>query len=584
MLKKIFNIIANTFLKLVIVTVVAITFYSFEVVFAQAATLSISPGTGVYTAGQSFTARVVLNTQGAGINAADGTISFNPAELSVVGVSKGTIFNLWTAEPAFSNSAGTITFSGGNPTGYKGGAGTILSITFRAKNAGTSKVNFTKGSALAADGRGTNVLSSMSGGTYTIAAAEVTPEPEVIEYVAPPNTPAKPQVQSSTHPDASKYYANTEAKLSWSLPAGITSVRTLLDSYSGSIPTKVYDTPISEITISDLDDGVQYFHIQFKNEDGWGRVAHYRLAVDTKDPTEFEISLPDGADLSNPEQTLLLKVEDETSVVNHFVVQLDGGEPYEYNDETASGTIILPALEPGQHSVIIEAFDEAGNSIIDTFSFSILAFDKPQFTDYPSEINEEVIPVLKGITRPNSTVEIFVDRSGQERQVYTTTSDEGGIFTFIPDGRFTLGVYEISAVAVDQYGAKSEMSNVIKLAVQEPGLIKVGNWLVSALSIIIPLLSLLALLVLLIVLFFSRLKKMRGGVLRESKEAIKILDTEFVKLQAVVKKQAETLESSRKSKTLTKAESALVEAVTQAVVDAKRRVRKEVEDVEDIVD
>ncbi|MEZ4200072.1 MAG: hypothetical protein R3B69_00480 [Candidatus Paceibacterota bacterium] len=37
----------------------------------EAATLSLSPGTGVYTAGGTFTARVVVNTAGESVNAAE---------------------------------------------------------------------------------------------------------------------------------------------------------------------------------------------------------------------------------------------------------------------------------------------------------------------------------------------------------------------------------------------------------------------------------------------------------------------------------------------------------------------------------
>ena len=76
---------------------------------AEAATLRLSPATGGYTAGSTFTVQVVINTEGAGVNAAEGTLSFNPSELSVVSVSRGaSIFNLWTQEPSFSNGAGTI--------------------------------------------------------------------------------------------------------------------------------------------------------------------------------------------------------------------------------------------------------------------------------------------------------------------------------------------------------------------------------------------------------------------------------------------------------------------------------------------
>ena len=154
---------------------------------ASAATLSLSPGTGVYTSGSTFTVNVRVNTQGEEINAAEGTLKFNPNELSVVNVSRASsIFNLWVAEPAFSNSTGNITFSGGSPSGYSGGGGTVMSVTFRAAGAGSARVSFTNGSVLANDGRGTNVLTNMGGGTFTIQAQSSSPAPEVItEYVAP---------------------------------------------------------------------------------------------------------------------------------------------------------------------------------------------------------------------------------------------------------------------------------------------------------------------------------------------------------------------------------------------------------------
>lgn len=553
-------------------------------VFAEAATLSLSPSTGVYTSGQNFNARVLVNTNGAGINAADGTITFDPAQLSVVGIQKGSIFNLWTADPSFSNTAGTISFSGGNPTGYSGSNGTILTITFRSKGSGSTRVQFTKGSVLAADGRGTNVLTSMNGGNYTISAADVTPEPEVIEYVAPANTPAAPVVSSNTHPDPSTYHQNSTVHLTWNLPSGVTGVRTLLDGNSGSIPTKVYDSPISEITIEDLDEGVQYFHIQFRNDEGWGRVAHYRLGVDTEAPSKFLISLPEGADLSNPEQTLLFEIEDETSEVRRFVIELDGGEAFEYIDETSSSSMTLPPLDPGRHSVILEAFDEAGNSLISTFSFSILAFDKPQFTEYPSQINEEVIPVIKGITRPDSTVEITLEKPAGDEEKYEVKSDETGEFTFIPDSRLSQGVYELRAVAIDQYGAKSEPSDPIRIAVQQPGYVKIGSFLLSVLSIVVPLIGLVVLLVLILWFFIIRLRRLRGGVRRESREALSILGDEFGKLRKELAEQEKLLSKSRKTGKLTKAETALITTFEAHLVEAEKRVEKEISDVEDIVE
>ena len=549
-----------------------------------AATLSLSPSTGVYTAGQTFTAQVMVNTSGQKINAAEGTLSFKPGELSVVRVSKGSIFNLWTADPSYSNSAGTVSFSGGSPSGYLGNSGTVLSITFKTKGAGNPRVSFSDGSVLAADGRGTNVLTSMNGGSFTIVSAAVVPEPETIEYIAPANTPSAPKITSATHADSEGWYTASTAELQWVLPSDVIAMRTLLDENSGSIPTKVYDIPQNSITLSELDQGIQYFHLQFKNADGWGRVSHYRLAVDSENPESFTISLAEDADLSNPEQVLVLEAVDTASEVQRFGVQIDGGDPYEFIDAEALGLLKLPSLEPGHHSVIIEAFDQAGNSRIQTFSFAILAFDKPQFTEFPSEVSQDVIPVIKGITRPNAEVVVSVTKLGSDTQEITLMSSESGEFIYIPNARFSLGVYELSAVAFDQHGAQSEVSEVVRIAVQQPGYVRLGSFMVSILSVFVPLIALLALLLLSFWYLFTKLRKLRIGVGRESREALQILDAEFKSLQKAFTVKAETLALSRKTKKLTKAEALLIEQMQEALTASQKKVAKEITDVENIVE
>ena len=76
------------------------------------------------------------------MNAAEGTVSFSKDELSVVSLLKnGSIVNLWAQEPSFSNSAGSVDFSGIvlNP-GYTGSAGKILTIAFKAKAEGETSL------------------------------------------------------------------------------------------------------------------------------------------------------------------------------------------------------------------------------------------------------------------------------------------------------------------------------------------------------------------------------------------------------------------------------------------------------------
>jgi hypothetical protein len=551
----------------------------FTNVRAEAATLRLSPETGVYTAGGTFTANVVINTEGKSVNAADGQLSYNPKEISVVSVNRNSsIFNLWTLEPTFSNTTGSITFGGGSPSGYKGANGNIMSITFRALGAGAPKVIFKGGSILAADGLGTNILTSMVGGTYTIGAKTDTPEPE---YIAPPNTPKAPVITSKTHPNFDSWYTETSAELSWTLPSDVTTVRTLLDEAPLTIPTIVYEDPVSEKRLENLPDGVSYFHIQFKNKDGWGKVTHVPLRIDTESPTRFEIG-EEGGDPTNPVRTLVFTIDD-ISPIPRYRIQIDGGEPLEYSDEKNTKRYELSDLPPGHHTVIIEAFDSAGNSRVATYAFSIESFEAPLFTDYPTRINTEVIPALKGTTRPEAHVRVAVTDTNGISESYETVSGADGVFTFIPDAPFALGVYDIVAIATDIHGAVSEPSVSIRIIVETPGILRIGTFLVSVLSVIIPLIALSVILAFGTWYLVHRLRIWKRRVMRETIEAEDKLRSELDTLITNVHVRVSDLKESRKGK-LTRAEEALIEQIVSDVESARIKIKKEIKDIEDIVE
>lgn len=562
------------------VACIAIALFLGSAVVVDAAALRITPDTGVYQVGSTFTARVQIATQGKSVNAAEGTVKFNPNELSVVSVTRsGSIFNLWVTEPTFSNSAGTVNFSGGVPTGYSGSVGNVLSITFRVTNAGSPRVSFTDGSVLANDGRGTNVLTSMTGGSYTAQAASTAPVAEVIEYVAPANTPGAPQINSDTHPDPANWSNETTAELRWTLPAGTTAVRTLLDDRSSTVPTNVYDNPISSISLDDLSEGVSYFHLQFRNADGWGRIAHYRLAVDSVSPSKIAITTASTTDETNPQQVLQVTTDEGGSGVVRYLVKINDAEPFEFIDDAEAGLIELPVLKPGYHAIIVEAFDAAWNSTIGTHSITIDAFEKPVFTDIPASMTANVIPVIRGLTRPNSLVTVFFNRIGNEPNVIEVTADADGVFTYIPEGELYSGVYEISAEATDTYGAQSARSDSQRIAVQEPGYIQIAGQLVDAMSVIVPLLLLALLLVLGIWYLLFMFRRFKGTVRVESVEALDILHREFSNLQVILRNQESTLQSSRKTKKLTKAETEMIEVIDKALQTSQLAVEKEIEDV-----
>lgn len=555
--------------------------------FAEAAVLKLSPNTGVYSSGKTFTVSVVLNTEGKPVNAADGQLSFNPQELQVVSVSRASsIFNLWTEEPSFSNAKGTVTFGGGSPTGYKGTSGSIVSITLRSLGAGTPKVTFSSGSALAADGMGTNVLTAMNGGTYTIAAESESPAPE---YIPPANTPKAPTVVSTTHPDESLWYKEKSANVAWTLPDDVSAVRVILDSNSGTVPTKVYDEPITEKDIEDLPEGTSFFHIQFKNNEGWGRITHFRISVDTEAPKNFTVTEEDSENTTNPNRVLVFTAED-TSPLLMYRIQVDGGDPLDFKDLEHAQKYNLEHLSPGYHTISVEAFDSAGNSSIASYSLTVSTFEKPIFVDYPTRVNTEVIPALKGTTRPQSTVTITVTEAsgssvahaGTDSRTYTVRSDDRGEFIFIPDGPFTEGVYVIRAIATDSYGSQSEESDEVRLIVEVPGYIALGSVVVNVLSVLVPSVSLILVLLFGTWYLWHKLVVWKRRVRKETLEAEESLSLEFDGLVKNLHDYVSELKESRKNK-LTKSESELLSKIEDSLAQARKRIAKEIKDIDSLI-
>lgn len=96
------------------------------------------------------------------VNAAGGTIIFNPNVLNVVSTSRITsIIDLWAEEPSYSNANGTLHFSGGilGAKGSEGVQGTLIVVNFNVMKEGKTTIALSDGQILANDGKGTNVIS-----------------------------------------------------------------------------------------------------------------------------------------------------------------------------------------------------------------------------------------------------------------------------------------------------------------------------------------------------------------------------------------------------------------------------------------
>ncbi len=368
---------------LTLVFVIAGVFYCSADVFA--AETSVTPATGTYAKGQTFTATVRVNPQGKNVNAVEATLTFDTSKLSVVSVSKtGSAFSLWTTEPTFSNTQGTIQFGGGSPTPFS--APSVLAVvTFRATNEGDAKVDFKTASILAADGLGTDVYSGSVKATYTVSADTApTPKPKPDTPTDQPaqdlNTgdqpkdkptdatiafgdpPRAPEVHSKIFVDPEVWYATTTGTFTWDLPFDVNGLFLEIATTSNNIPTKKVTPPVGEVQLTPnmLHDGVQYLSMQFSNQVGLGAILNHKIKVDITPPSPFTINVRAGNSTSSF-PTLHFEANDPTSGIDHYELTLASREAVTVTPDEARLGYLITNLEDGTYTVKVKAFDKAGN-------------------------------------------------------------------------------------------------------------------------------------------------------------------------------------------------------------------------------
>lgn len=340
-----------------------------------AATLSLTPANVSVGVGDTFTLTVRVSSSDQAMNASSGTLSFPTDLLRVSSIAKGnSVLTLWVQDPSFSNTAGTIDWSGVVPNpGYSGSGGPVMTVTFVAKRAGTASVSFVSSAVLANDGNGTNILVNANPSSIAISSPS-----------APPAAPAPQNQQgsdlllhitSSTHPDQTKWYNLSHAILDWTNAQDVTAVRLGYDKNADGVPTVVYTDPLSHKEL-DLNDGIWYFHVQEKNGGGWGPTATYRIQIDSVVPLPITIAFPNGATTATSSIAVQFATTDLLSGIDHYQLSVDGSS-FNVSNADGAGVYALSSGDPGTHTLITTAYDKAGNSVAANAQFIFTGEKKP---------------------------------------------------------------------------------------------------------------------------------------------------------------------------------------------------------------
>lgn len=476
--------------------VLVIAFYLLLPFKIWAATLSARPLSTQVNAGATFTLSIDLNPQGKTINNAEAVVSFPPDLVEAMAINYGgSIFTLWVEQPSFSNSAGTVTFNGGVPNpGYSGSGGHVLSVSFKAKAAGTAQFTVSSAAIRENDGLGTNVLTGQSGGVITISE-QTTPTPTPVT-----ETPISPEVNqasgltitSITHPDPLLWYNKPNATFYWKLPAGALATQTSLDKTGGTTPRVLRKPAVSTLSVENTSDGIWYFNARVQTRNGWSKVFSYKIQIDTAVPENLSVK----AGSNGP----VLSGSDALSGLDYYLVEVDKAPAVKVLATGAETLLNLPSVSAGMHEVKVTAYDKAGNFAVTTAQAEFKQLLNVAVSEFPKTVYEGDRINLKGLGPKNSKIVIQLLPEGGPQRSYTVASLESGEFSLQTEPISGVGNYKIWAQAQLPDGSLGISSPQVQTTVLPSAVTKAGavfkflSSLLTVSNVIILLLTILCIL------------------------------------------------------------------------------------------
>lgn len=164
----------------VIIIIIILTFILTPVVYAQTATLSLSPSSGTFNKGCPLSLQINLATGGTQTDGTDAILAYDSTRFSATSISSGSIYPDYPGN-SIDDANGKITVSGlASVTSPFSGQGTLATVNFKVTDtapSGATQIKFdfdpqnkseTRDSNVVERGTVSDVLNSVVNGNYTI--------------------------------------------------------------------------------------------------------------------------------------------------------------------------------------------------------------------------------------------------------------------------------------------------------------------------------------------------------------------------------------------------------------------------------
>ena len=437
------------------------------------ASLFLSPNTGTYVVGAEIDLRILVSSGGTAVNGIEADLTYNPNELTITGISvDGSVINSWTRKPYIDEEMGMISFGGAiSGTSTTLNRGLALTLHVEPRRIGKTQVFFENGTINAADGTGSNILTSFGRGTYIVNPTDDDPEPQAGDGVGASPAPRTGDngevlgeatgtpslvIASPSHPDHDRWYGASAVSLAWIIPPGTTNMRFGVSKSPNVDPSIMRAHALTDHIVTTVEEGISYAQLIM---DGGGHTSSssYLVRVDRTPPTGFSVDQAPREQPTDPNIMLTLSATDTLSGVAHYEFTVDEEKPIVWIDN-GTHQFRHRVLHPGAHAIEVFAVDGAGNRVSRQLSFDVAYLAAPLIAfvgDAPIE-GEHI--GLSFTATPKTTLNVFMSRNGEEPAVEEQTVPDSGKGVFRSELSLEPGTYTVWAMLRGENGESSEES------------------------------------------------------------------------------------------------------------------------------
>lgn len=483
---------------------------------ANAATLHFNPST--LTVGLSETAEVqlVASSPSQSINSVEVTLSYpTNLVLGVEATAKGTVFPITVFPATVDNTQGRATFTVSVTTpGYTGSSGVVGTLMVRGQKLGQGEIKVVSAKIIANDGSGTNVYVSST------PAKLVVDKTVIPKYTTSGEKGPVPIVNSPSHPDPSKWYAERTVQFTWT--GGTGNYSWVFDQNADTLAPAVSKGSGTSTTISGVGDGVWYIHVRAESGDNWGPTTTFRVQIDGSPPGAFQLKL-DPDNTANPSALPLITFEapDTPAGIEYYELSLDGSDPVKTRSPYQ-----VPQLKAGSHTIDVWAVDKAGNKTKASATINLVPLSPtPAITNLKDDFSLTMGDdgKISGTGPAGAIIQLYAN----DQYVMSVKAGDDGKYELKLIDQLEPGDYTFKVKAVKPNHLDSAFSNQVKGKVIGGGIIgglggdvnfgnfKVPFWVTLILYIII-----LLLLIALLIYLYIRWRKAR----RDQKLAMQKLE------------------------------------------------------------